>query len=159
MREIPLSKGYVALVDDEDYERVAQFKWWASENDGAIYAKTTIYVPNGPSRKLYMHRFILNAKRGEYVDHIHHRTLDNRKSEIRIATARGNSANQRVRADKTSRFKGVCIHPDGKWAAYVKTEHRTRYLGLFSDESDAARAYDAAARSLFGEFALTNFPL
>ena len=88
MIEIPLTQNQVALIDDEDYELVSQYKWCARWSPGmrSYYAVTNIRKPDGKRIHLQMHRLITNAQKGEVVDHISHNTLDNRKSELRLCT-------------------------------------------------------------------------
>jgi hypothetical protein len=155
MKEIPLTHGKVALVDDADYDELSQFRWTAVCEHGVYYAKRF----TGMSRNRYerMHRRILQPKDGECVDHINHNTIDNRRSNLRICTARENSLNQSKRPGK-SRFKGVCWNKRlGTWMAKIHPNRKTKHLGLFKVEEDAARAYDAAARREFGQYACVNF--
>jgi hypothetical protein len=144
--------GHRALVDAEDFARVSAFEWRETSH-GYAYR----YVDGA---NVYMHRFVLDATPDMDVDHINGEKLDNRRANIRLATAGQNLANQRTQQrDKTSRFKGVYKSSlcDG-WVAQVKVAQHARYLGRFATEEQAARAYDAAARELFGEFARPNFP-
>lgn len=151
-KEIKLSlqgknKGkYVALVDDEDFERVNQHRWFYN-NRG--YAMCTITK----QKRIYMHRFILNAPNELLVDHIDGNGLHNEKHNLRLCNDSGNAHNMRKHSDNTSsQFKGVCRRGK-KWEANISNI----YLGVFTKEEDAARAYDLKARELFGEFARTNF--
>lgn len=146
-----------ALVDDEDRERISRVDWEVQfRGDGrAAYAKTNS-SRIGKDHRL-MHRMILRAPFGVAVDHIDGDGLNNRKSNLRFATISQNAQNSfvQIRDDKTSRFKGVSWN--GKaWAAQIRLEGQTQLLGAFSDEVEAARAYDAAAIRLFKEFARTN---
>ncbi len=105
-----------------------------------------------------MHRLIVGAKAGISIDHINGNTLDNRKCNLRIATPSQNSMNQRIK-EHSSHYKGVTWHRQhGKWYAQLKHNQHLNFLGLFLNEEDAARAYDAKAKELFGEFARLNFP-
>ena len=149
MKEIPLTKGRVSLVDDEDYERLSRWCW---------------QVTNGyPSRStragtIYMHREIMRPAPGRQVDHINHDRLDNRRVNLRVCTVSENQGNQLARR-RTSRFKGVSFcRAHRRWRAHITAGGRSRALGSFSSEEAAARAYDTAARQYFGEFASLNFP-
>jgi hypothetical protein len=157
-REIPLTKGYVAIVDDDDHEWLSQWRWFALVGSNAVYAHRSVRI-DGKRRTLRMHRAILGAPKGMGVDHIDHDGLNNTRANLRLCTQSQNLGNQRLRTDGTSAYKGVSWHTQrGKWQAHIKRDDKHKYLGLFTDEIDAALAYDAAARELFGEFAYLNFP-
>lgn len=150
---IPLTQGFFALVDGEDYEWLSQWKWHILKGRSTIYAVRKSYA-----RKIYMHRQILKAKAEEEVDHQSHYGLDNRKQNIRLCTNAQNQYNQRPQKGKSSQFKGVFWHKvNGNWMALIKYNGKSKYLGHYNNETDAAKAYDKAAKNLFGEFAHTNF--
>ena len=165
MKEIPLSRGFVALVDDEDFGRLAKFRWRVYfSKSGTAYAVRT--KPRPRQGMKFMHREILGVEGAQRVDHrVHHeelRLVDNRRANLRVITiAAGNQANQRKRraTATTSRFKGASRYRDGRWLAMIRTGGRGIYLGYHPTEALAARAYDIKAVELFGDFALTNFPV
>jgi hypothetical protein len=151
----------VALVDDDDFEDVSRFKWHARTCRGRAYAARGVYE-NGRTRELLLHRYLLNAPPGVLVDHRNGNGLDCRRSvNLRTTDATGNSANRVKTPGKSSRFKGVYLRRDANrqkpWHASLTIRDKRIYLGHFACEEDAARAYDAAAKRTFGEFALTNF--
>ncbi len=154
-KQIPLTQGYVAIVDDEDFEGLAQHKWYAHRGHGGdFYAVRKTRDTNGEQRMVRMHRIIVGASPGEDVDHENHDTLDNRRRNIRRCTRAQNQANSRKMRGTSSRFKGVSWHKGmRKWQAGIARNGKSRHLGYFDDEHDAGRAYNAAA---IGEFALLN---
>lgn len=145
---VPITKGLYCQIDAPDAEAVLSHRWMALNASGRIYA-TSASVG-------LMHRWLLDAPRGVYVDHKNGDPLDNRRSNIRLATVSENGMNSRVRRGM-SRFKGVC-HSRGKWAARIKKNGQRTWLGTFKTQLEAALAYDTAAVALFGEFAAPNFP-
>ena len=161
MKEIPLTQGKVALVDDEDFEKVSQFQWYANRiGKGDHWYATRNVRRNGKRRPELMHRVIMGLEYGDprQVDHRDRvNTLDNRKCNLRVATRPQNSRNIGVPKHNTSGFKGVSWRKqDDKWGANIKVNGVQRYLGSFPTKELAAVAYDAAAIELHGEFACTN---
>jgi hypothetical protein len=162
MREIPLTQGYVALVDDEDYEDVmAAGPWHVTSRRGTRYATKRIKGPyldgrRGAGISLLMHRLILGPNPDQDIDHANGDGLDNRRENLRVASTSQNMANQR-KTRGVSRFKGVTFLPQ-RWRAAIQYQGRKKNLGNFATEEEAARAYDRAAREIFGEFARLNYP-
>lgn len=156
-KEIPLSQGKVALVDDADFEWLSQWKWQYDKN-GYVVRSEYWYDDAGKrhSRKVMMHRFILNAPKGIQVDHRFHNRLDNRRSEIRLVTPLQNHVNSRPVRNSSSQYKGVSRYPKGGWRASIMVNKRRRHLGIFANETDAALAYNAAASEAWGEYAWLN---
>ena len=157
----PRALGRVALVDDEDYEFVMLFRWFVFDyprSRGArMHGPYAVARPtlDGRQRTVYMHA-LLTGRPG--VDHEDHDGLNNQRSNLRIATANQNSWNARkTLAATSSQFKGVS-RVRNKWMAKIHVSGEGRYLGVHATEIEAARAYDAAAREAFGQFAYLNFP-
>ena len=149
MKTIPLTQGKVAIVDDADYERVIHHKWCY---DSGGYATASV---SGKQQR--MHRFILNAKRGEHVDHVNLDGLDNQRSNIRICNNSQNHANTRLRSDNTTGYKGVSfIKRDNIFQAKIEVNGHHVNLGSFADPKEAAKKYNEAAVKHFGEFARLN---
>jgi hypothetical protein len=162
MKTIPLTQGFVAIVDDADYERVAAFKWRAliDRRRNKVYAVRKTHGPHSNRKSFYMHREILGVTDPQVkVDHRNGDSLDNRRANLRKCVSGENNANSVKRRDgRSSKYKGVCWRKQyGKFQASIGVHGRTKYLGMFTDEVQAAQAYDAAAREHFGEFALCNF--
>ena len=158
MKTIELTQGQVALVDDADYEELSKHKWHAlwNKTTRSFYAAHTAYT-NGKWKTVYMHRQILDAQSGQHSDHRNHDTLDNQRENLRCCTRSENMQNMKPMGG-SSQFKGVSWHRQhAKWQATIKHAGHRQHLGHFTDEQEAARTYDTAARKLFGEFALINF--
>jgi hypothetical protein len=153
MREIPLTQGKVALVDDADFEWLSQWKWHADTGGSGLW-----YARGGPSSGDYMHRIILSAPRGISVDHRDLDGLNNRRSNLRLATRNDNQHNRGPMSGSTSKFVGVSWDSTrDMWRAQICNSGRNFALGRFRSEVEAAKSYDRAARRLHGEFARCNF--
>jgi hypothetical protein len=159
MKAIRLTQGQIAIVDDDDYPRLAIHKWCATRSKQRWYA-----VRRDGMKILFMHRVILGAVGHVDVDHRDGHGLHNCRSNLRIATRQENSRNQtRLRERKTARFRGVSLHRSEyalkkPWRATIKIDGVRIHLGYYASEEEAARAYDAAAVKHFGDFASPNFP-
>jgi hypothetical protein len=162
MKEIQLTQGKVALVDDLDYERINQFKWHAINNSG--FRATRVMTTDGKQTTINMSRFIMNCTDTKlFVDHINHNTLDNRRENLRVCTAQENQWNKNRQYNKqSSPYKGVFVRIVGKHiriSACIRIDGRLKHLGDFKTLEDAARAYDQEAITYYGEFACLNFPV
>jgi hypothetical protein len=158
VKQIPLTRGKVALVDDDDYERVQGYHWQArpiGRRTKTWYAYTHI-----AHEYIFMHRFILQvAPQTNKVDHVDHDGLNNQKANLRIVTNIQNSQNKRKGSKNTSGYKGVTFHKRvGKRQSVIYIMKRCIYLGTFITAREAAIAYDKAATLYYGEFASLNFP-
>lgn len=160
MKKIPLTQGQVALVDDEDYDRINAHKWYArfDRTTNSYYAmRNSPTDGNGKRKTILMHREVMNAKDGEQVDHINHETLNQQKPHLRLCSCSQNCSNRGLRPNNTSGFKGVSLDkPTGKWKAYVSVDRKRRHIGYFETALKAAVAYDAAAILYYGSSARTN---
>jgi hypothetical protein len=160
-REIPLTRGLVALVDDEDYDWLTQWKWQAMCAGRNFYASRDVRV--GPRClnqrvRILMHREVVGVGPEMEVDHRNLRTLDNRRENLRAATRAQNVRNRNSHRGSTSRFKGVFWDTQySAWHARIVVDGKVTFLGRFRDEIEAAKAYDVAAIIQFGEFARPNF--
>lgn len=157
VQEIPLTRGYVALVDDEDYLFLVRFKWSVllRKDGGVAAARHGLYV-DGRVYNVMMHRLIMAAPEGEAIDHRDGNPLNNQRSNLRFANAKQNAANTRAVAGKE--FKGVHRASQRSYLAQIRDGDRTFYLGSYDTPEQAARVYDAARVRMSGEFAWTNFP-
>ena len=160
MKQIPLTQGKVALVDDTDYNELSQYKWCAQKTQGNFYATRKSPRINGKQSSISMHRQILQLEKGDKreADHKDHNTLDNRRANIRICTHQQNQKNQKRQLNTTSNFKGVCWYKlTKKWLARIMINGERKCLGYFRIEKEAALAYDVAAKKYHREFAYLNF--
>jgi hypothetical protein len=143
---IPLPRGTFALIDAGDAPRVAPFVWFL----GTRGVRTA-------GGRVKLARFLLDAPAGRVVDHINGDILDNRRANLRLCTQAGNGKNRHNRRDNKTGYKGVSLRRNGRWIARIRSDDVLHHLGSFTDVEEAARAYDAAARRLHGEFARLNF--
>lgn len=157
MRQIPLTRGKFALVDDDMFDFLSQFKWLA------IGGRPTWYAGRGIStgiaykgRTIYMHRLIIDAPEDMQVDHIDGNGLNNTRSNLRLATPAENRRNLTREPISASGYKGV-YRVYRKWRAMIQVNRKSWHLGYFDSAEEAARAYDAAAIIHHGEFASLNF--
>ncbi len=151
---ITLSKGYSTIVDDEDYERLSEFKWYCIVSRGR---HTTVVGYNKYSKKSQiMSRLIMDCPKDRVVDHINHDTMDNRRSNLRICTRTQNGQN-RNKQKALSQYKGLSWNKIlKKWLVRIQVNNERLYLGLFMTELGAACVYNIAARKYHGEYARLN---
>ena len=147
------------MVSQEDFEEINQHKWQATNNhNDTFYAVRTIYF-NGRKKQVMMHREIMKPEEGKVVDHGDGEGLNNTRDNLRIVTAAENSYNKRkCHNECSSKYKGVSLRKrDNKWIAIITFKGISINLGFFDDEIDAAKAYDEAAKELYGKYAFLNF--
>lgn len=149
---IELTHG-TCLVDDEDYEAVvAAGKWFSYRSHRTFYVNRNITVDGKPTTQS-LHSFLTGYR---MTDHINGNGLDNRRINLRKADHSLNGANRRVGVNSSTGFKGVWLTTSGRYAAAIKHAGRRRHLGRYDTAEQAAAAYDAAARELFGDYAALN---
>jgi hypothetical protein len=153
MKTITLTKSKVAIVDDEDFEWLSQWKWYCHEPG---YAARNV---RSPKRKIiWMHRLLCNTPEGMETDHINGNKLDNQKINLRSCTTSQNQQNRPCFNNNSSIYKGVSFYKrTSRWNAGIKFSGKKINLGYFDNPAEAALAYDEAAKKYFGEFAKTNF--
>jgi hypothetical protein len=154
MREIQLTKGYKVIVDDDDYENLSAYRWYATAVCGhLVYAGRKVRCENGERKELLMHRVIMCAPDGMEVDHVNANTLDNRKCNLRLCSHMQNSQNQPKNSRNTSGYKGVSWNKKcAKWEVRIKVAGKRLTLGYFSDITAAAASYAEASREHHGDF-------
>lgn len=152
---IPLTQGYLAIVDAKDYAWLMQWKWCLGSDK---YAKRAIPIAKGKQKTILMHRFIMNTSDGMLTDHINGNRLDNRRCNLRICTATGNARNgKKPQFSISSKYKGVTpIKRSKKWQVSIGVNYKAIYLGSFSTQEEAAMVYNKAALKYHGEFARLN---
>lgn len=155
---LQITQGFSSLVDDADLLLLAGHGWCAHKTKNKVYAKANIKI-DGVWRRVFMHRFITQAKIGEFVDHRDGDGLNNTRQNLRLATQSRNLHNTGGhRTKKTSQFKGVSWSKSAKkWHAQIMVDRKYSNLGYFDSELDAAKAYDEASQCLVGEFSKPNF--
>lgn len=144
MKTIQLTQDKHALVDDEDFERLNQFKWCCAQGYATRQGNTK------------MARVIMGEPKGKIVDHRNGDTLDNRRSNLRVCTKTENMRNRKYQPS-SSNYKGVGLHVGKYWRAQIRDySGRKKHLGLFKSPEEAAKVYNAAAIRYFGQFARIN---
>ncbi len=140
MHRIKLTQGKYAIVDEEDYEALNQYKWHFGSQG---YAKRYITV-NGKQKPILMHRILNNTPIGYDTDHINRNRLDNRKSNLRTVTRRDNLLNKDLYSTNTSGYKNVALHKQsGKWRVSFSIMGKKVWLGLYKNLEDAVKARDS----------------
>ena len=155
VQQIPLGKERFALVDDVDFDRFKDTQWFLSRTGYAV----GLIPQDGRFRLVYMHRLVIGAEPDALVDHINADTLDNRRSNLRLATPEQNGQNKQLNPLSKTQLKGVGWHKRRrKYHARIQLQGMRYHLGFFVDAETAALTYDAAARLLFGAYARCNYP-
>lgn len=155
--ELAQGKGR-ALIDEMDFSMVGKHRWWYNGGTKG-YGSYAVTMIGG--KKVYMHRLVASPGKGEHVDHKNGNKLDNRRSNLRLCSRSQNLANQKMKSTNTSGFIGVSLSTfrsgRTRWCAKVYKDGRSIHLGYFDSKEEAARARDASAKRVHGEFAHLNF--
>ena len=160
MKEIKLTQGKIALVDDQDYDWLNKFDWHARKSRNTYYAATNIQCLDGKQTVIYIHQLILDQihgydENGLISDHKDRNGLNNQRYNLRRA-AHGLNSHNREGWGK-SKYKGVSWNKyNGKWLSMIDIKSKNKYLGYFNNEIDAAKAYDKAAKEIYGNNAVLN---
>lgn len=152
MKHIELTQGQRAIVDDEDFEKINQHKWYAAKRGYTFYAQRMVN-----KKAVHMHRIIMSPSEEQEVDHINGSGLDNRKENLRSVARTQNQWNRGRQRNNRSGYKGVGWNiGHNKWTARIKVNSKTLFLGSFIDKKEAALAYNKAAIIHHGVFARLN---
>jgi hypothetical protein len=155
-----LTRGKFAIVDPDDYPRLAKHKWFLAKSPtGSYAARWQRHKTKNTRKRIWMHREIIHIPKHMVCDHKNRNGLDNRMANLRPATVSQNLCNRAKRKTKTrSKYKGLEWDKNQrKWKARIQLNNKKINLGSFSNEIDAAKAYDKKAKELFREFACLNF--
>lgn len=155
-KEITLSRGMKALVDDEDFDKINAFKWYVGSEG---YPQRSIFSQKTVQR---MHVLIMLTPKGMVTDHVNGIKTDNRKENLRVCTQAQNTRNSKVRKSNKSGYKGVVKQENQTnrpYSTYIRSGKIHILIGSYKTPEDAARAYDLEAIKMHGEFACVNFPI
>jgi hypothetical protein len=157
-KEIKLTQGKVAIVDDEDFEYLNQFKWYARKSRSQnYYAGRYFYIKKGVRIYISMHTDIIKPNKNLMIDHVNNNGLDNRRINLRLCINSENMRNRNIYKNNSSGYKGVSFNKKSKkYYSYIRHNNLMYSLGFYIDPKDAAKAYNTAAIKFHGEFANLN---
>lgn len=150
--EIELTKGKKTLIDTSDYDLVSKRKWYFDRYYAATNAPMSL-VRKGVKRKIYLHRFLLNAREGEEVDHINHDGLDNRRENLRVCSHQENMMNSNRKANGALGARGIEMNSTGKFRARINKDGKSIHLGVFETIEEAKIVRNEATKKYHKEFA------
>jgi hypothetical protein len=157
MKTIPLTQGKFAIVDDEDFEYLNQWKWHAVKMHNLYYAAHVNVAYGSKRENVFMHRLILKTPKGLFVDHRDRNGLNNQKDNLRNCTNQQNMQNRKISYKNKYGYKGIQLVKSGRWIAHISVNGTNQHIGTYDTPEQAARAYDNKAVEIYGEFARTNF--
>lgn len=155
MKTIQLTQGKVALVDDEDFEELIKYKWYASKvkTTNKFYVRRNIKIEGGKQKTVRIHSVIINTPKGLYIDHIDGDGLNNQKSNLRVCSNAENARNRGANLNNTSGYKGVTWHKRmKKWVVQITVDYERKVYRSFSSKEEAYLAYCDACVTLHREF-------
>lgn len=157
MKEIPLDKGHILFIDNEDYEEVSKLIWKVAKRLHTFYAISDIRKKGHARKVILLHRLIMKAPKGTLIDHINGNGLDNRKSNLRYANKSKNAMNMSKHTPHSSPYKGVSYDKDRKkFRCNIGINGKQYFVGRFDNELEAAKAYNKKALTIYGEYARLN---
>ena len=158
MKKVQLNNGQFAIIDKEDFDLVSKYKWYTRKNTRVDGSVSYSAVSNIDGCIVGMHNIIMDIQDPSFpIDHISCNSLDNRRCNLRIATVSQNQCNKGKRGNAKHKYKGIMVNGEN-YSAGISYMGKKYHLGTYQSEVEAAKAYDAKAKELHGEFARLNFP-
>jgi hypothetical protein len=155
-KKIKLTRGFEAIIDDEDFIRVSRYKWRVTSGKWGTYAVTWVRI-EGKGRHVYLHRFLLGFPADKLITFANGDRLDCRRENLKFTTRSKSQMGKLRSTGNRTGFKGVSFNKAAeKFKAYIKKDGKLHYLGLYATAKEAAAAYNKKAKELFGEFAGLN---
>jgi len=141
MRKIKLTQGKYALVDNEDYDKLNQYKWFTRKDGQNFYATKKLYILNGVRRNISMHQIIMGiAPKNKEIDHIDGNGLNNQKKNLRFVTHQENMRNQKTRITSKTGFKGIDFNKQQqKYRVRIMLNGKSIFGGYFKNLKDAVK--------------------
>lgn len=160
MKLIPLTQGQFTKVDDDDFEYLNQWKWYARWANCTKSFYAVRMIGKTPNRKtIFMHRVVAKTPENMFCDHVHHDTLDNRRSELRNVTRSENGMNKKVHKNSKTGIAGVHKRYNGTYAAMLRIKGVFILNKTFKNIDDAIEARQSAEEEHFREFSINHSQL